>query len=268
MKTIRSLQRNIIIGSLVTAGLAINASGAGEWSLSAGPMIHWNMNMEANGSSYAQENGLHGASAYNDIQSARDYRNRTYDNGFVNTDPGTADPASIVPGLTWNWGYSHDDQYDAANNRLSFQSRGSSVSVTPDRNLSVDEDKDTTAFGIEVMGRRSLGQVSGCDLSLDIGLQILRADGQSLDARPYSEQITRSGWLVSDTYNTAGAALPAAPYAGTYEGPGSVIPNVPESRTARATSTSRSVAENQVNLNVDSSIFSLVLGPMPFGNSL
>ena len=89
------------------------------------------MDAKVNGGSYVQEMGLHAAKPgrylpnvphvtlpYRYQPSDDDisqYGNRSFDNGFVNMDPGTADPNTIEPGLTWYWGYDHENQYNQAN---------------------------------------------------------------------------------------------------------------------------------------------------------
>ena len=252
-------------GIFATCLLALRVPAAGEWSVSAGPMFHGGMKLSAGGSSYVQQNGLHGMTAYRsvpkDAGAAGGYANRTYDDGTVNTEAGTAEPATLVPGLTWNWSYQDAGQYDAAHDRLSFHSRGSAVSVAPDRNGAFDDEEDLVAYGFEIMASRFVTELKKVDLSLDFGVQAQWAEDQSMESSLYAEDITQSRVLVTDTYDTSGAGIPSAPYSGNYTGPGPVIPNTPDARTTRTTATGRMTAANNVRLDVEPMIASLVLGP-------
>ena len=114
--------------------------------------------------------------------------------------------------------------------------------------------------------------------------------GSHMESSTYQEQIRVDRIRVEDnftytdthsyqdtyTYDATGVVPPAPPYAGTYGGPGPVIPNVPSSdqrgvlgsqrqtQSTRQTSIDGSsfwTAANRVSFDVDSALYDLWIGP-------
>ncbi len=168
------------------------------------------------------------------VGNPNEYANRTYDDGYVNQDPGTGNPLSPDPNTTWFWGYDNASQYDAGAEALSFHKGGK-----------LDEDMSgygfEIAFGVPVIEMKDEKKF-GMDLCM--GFQMIFADAETQD--------------ITDIYDTTGAAIPGAPHRGTYNGPfdvppasGTLIPNQP---TGRITTP----------LKVDTEIYELWMGPQLF----
>lgn len=206
-------------------------SGGGERKLeggvwfSAGPVWRSGMDVSTSG-------GGNPAS----VGDAGSYADRTYDDGYVNQDPGTGNPASIDPNTTWFWGYDNAGQYNAGADTLSFHRAGKL-------------DKDMSGQGIELILGLPLTQKDSSEkrsfgMDLCLGFQFIQADARSSD--------------ITDVYSTAGTDIAGnapAPHRGTYDGPfdvppasGVVIPNLPTQRIA-------------TQLKVDTDIYELWLGP-------
>lgn len=232
------------------------------------------------------------------------YANRTYDDGFVNMDDGTDDPSSIFPGQTWYWGYNNPDQYDAGNNTLSFHRdttgadvqsavdvqdwRATSQDVLRDGNLREDEIQN--AYGLGLAVGRGILEKQAFQVDVRGGFGMMWGSQTRMRATTYSEGVQVDSFRVVDrydysdqfayrdtySYDTTGIAPPPAPYAGTLDGPGPVIDNVPatanrdvQNRT-RETTRTRDItqtgstswtAANEINLSMDSSLYDLWLGP-------
>jgi len=97
------------------------------------------------------------------------YANRNYDNGFVYIDPGTAFPGTLIPGLTWYWGYRDGGQYNAAGETLRFTKAGGerfSQSVVRNQKLEFDEETEAPGFSLELSRD---WKVMGLDSSVTLG---------------------------------------------------------------------------------------------------
>jgi len=134
-------------------------------------------------------------------------QNHDYDDGYVRLDA-TGDNG----GLTWNWGY--DDASQLSGNRLSYRGTESfttagSATVNGDAQIGFD-----TAYG----GR--ITQLWGGVLGWEFGfgfLPVSITDNLSLPA-----SVTR----VVHSYDASGIDLPAAPYRGSFNGPGATISDI------------------------------------------
>lgn len=202
---------------LVTAGYAVSCFAEGNW-IQVGPAYRGGMRVK---SSRFGDPGTVGPQ--------NQYADRTYDDGYVNIDPGTGNPAAINPNTTWFWGYDHAGQYNAAAETLSFHRSGRLNETMSGYGLEV-------VFGTPLIVPENRFGMDGC-----IGIQFLRASARTHD--------------LTDVYDTTGIAIPAAGHQGTYDGPfdvppapGVLIPNLPDARIRSA-------------LKVDVDIFELWVGP-------
>ncbi len=230
------------------------------------------------------------------------YADRAFDDGLVFVDPGTADPN--LPGLTWYWGYDNASQYRPSANALDFHrsvsgtdeqtltdvSFGEQVSRQTGRNdaLALDDDVSGQGFGLTAgCGLYSKGMY---DVEFCVGGGVLWGASSHTETSTYEERVRVDRIRVEDrfaytdthtyqdtyTYDTTGVVPPPAPYAGTYEGPGPLLPNLPSSsrravmdsqrqtQSTRLTSTEGSstwTAANHVSFDVDSTACNLWLGP-------
>ena len=190
------------------------------------------------------------------------YANRNYDNGFVYIDPGTAFPGTLIPGLTWYWGYRDGGQYNAAGETLRFTKAGGerfSQSVVRNQKLEFDEETEAPGFSLELSRD---WKVMGLDSSVTLGFNGFWMDSVEVAGEPYEELVRRSTYRVMDTYDTSkGGPPPPAPYSGTYAGPGYVISNIPQARDEVTTSSQTWRALGRVELEVDSELYQVWLGP-------
>lgn len=151
-----------------------------------------------------------------------------YDNGYVLADPGTA-----TDGDTWYWGYDSAEQIQG--DTLSFSGdAGFETKYWRDTSLQDAEsiNSDETTFGpilqFDYFFARKGGFAFGVLFNASYitlseeGSASTFSDEQRWDT--YSQQIT-------DVYDLMGVIPPAAPYDGTYAGPGPLLPTTPSSRT-------------------------------------
>ena len=300
--------------------LTSNRSQAQDWMINAGPVVRLGMDVKVNGGSYVQEMGLHAAKPGRYLPNVpqvtlpyryqpqdddiSQYGDRSFDDGFVYMDSGTADPDTIEPGLTWYWGYDHENQYNQANNTLTFQREYSGEDI---QHLSVEDYGEATYLETLRNDAVSLNdKVNGAGLQLSIGrnlvsrkvfsigffggIKAIWGADTSFHTSTYREKIQKDRIKVEGnftfidihdyrdtyTYDTTGIEPPSAPYEGTYEGPGTVIPNTPSSldhevvQSDRQTEHNHSThvvestswtAANQIHFDIDANICDLWLGP-------
>lgn len=265
------------MAAVVTSAWWCGAALAGGWSLSAGPTARFGMDVGIRGSSRVHAQGVHAAAPYRSLPGMRSsgpsyryasgtpdlsgYADRSYDDGFVFMDPGTADPNSLVPGLTWNWGYTDASQYDPSADTLSFHrllsgidvqsladvSYGEELTRTTLRDTPVSLDDDMSGAGIGISASGSLLSRDALELALCVGFNAIWGAGSHMEASTFEERLRLDRIRVDDsftytdthtyrdtyTYDTMGVTPPPAPYSGTYAGGGQgqdpVIPNIPSS---------------------------------------
>ncbi|QJE95867.1 hypothetical protein [Luteolibacter luteus] len=168
-----------------------------------------------------------------------EYADRFYDDGHVGI--GAATPGT---GLTTNWSYQNSSQ--VAGDTLSFTRSGFSglSSIGGAR----DDDSSSAAPYVEISYMRPIGE------KLEIG-PALNFSFTNLDSS-IARSVTGYDVSVTDTYDLGGVIPPEAPYEGSFEGPGPLIPNIPASRDALLTPVSRGsyLFESDVDL------YSLALG--------
>ena len=152
--------------------------------------------------------------------------NRGYQNGFVNIDS-----SGNAGGMTWNWGYNEANQFDAANGRLLFDAAGAG-------GTGVEENQsDGPHVGFDIGYGRVLGEVGRSLWGVEGGFGWTGVD------------ITGGGsTFLTDAYAVAGTP-PAAPYTGSFAGPGFTIGSTPTRGTTTA-----------IN-SLDAKIYAFRLGP-------
>jgi hypothetical protein len=230
---------------------------------SAGPVYRGDVELSVSGSSYVQQNKLHAASgayqAPSGAGSASSYADRTYDDGFVAVDPGTIESGD---GLTWYWGYSQAGQYNAAADTLTFtRGGGRRVSVSTAVNAEWDDSDRMETWGVEFTAGGYLGEAGRATLGWQAGLGLLWNLDSRFSANTYSENISEQQFSIVDVYQLDGVVPPAAPYVGTYDGPGPLIPNRPSARQETVTGGTSWRAENEVRLDLDAAVQQLWVGP-------
>lgn len=283
--------------ALLVLGMGTSALG-GEWRFGLGPVYRGGMDLEVGGSSYVQTMGLHAATPSHqtsasgpakEIYPPHPYRSRTFDDGYVLPDPGTFSG----DGMTWYWGYDSPDQYDPEAHTLAFthaEPYGTTTRTesrtTMDvlRDLPVEAEDDLDGWGLQVEAAYGLTERGRCRWSVEAGLLGLWGMDGGVSAAPYAEQVTRresvetsqsgetytySYDLPVDPFTGEHVVPPDAPYEGTEDGPGPLIPFEPSSwesaggagTGSSSTRTSSYMAWNEVDLDVSSELYALWLGP-------
>lgn len=152
-------------------------------------------------------------------------RNYNYDNGFVRLDSsGNKDSA------TWNWSYQDAGQFDpGGGGSMSYTLTSSSADA------SATEDGEN-ASGVECytyfdMGAATFPQLKdlGATWGFRGGLHYAHVDVDS------SAALNSGTFVLTDRFKLGGVVPPAAPYTGTFNGPGPLIGDAPvRSTTAGA----------------------------------
>lgn len=191
---------------------------------------------------------------------ANSYADRDYADGFVYMDPGTADPETDTMGLTWHWGYDNPEQYTGASVRF----HGLPVQDYWTEGLAMDPwsgSEKINQAGLDLScGWRAWKWEWGA-LGVSAGLNWLPEREADFKVSRTVARENRRTWRIVDTYDAPYLPFPDAPYAGTYEGPGYLIHNIPDSRNIELMSASSRewVAESQVKVEVE--VVDLRLGP-------
>src|SRR5665213_2010799 len=152
------------------------AFSAGDWWFEVAPTLRTDMRISVSGSSYVQQLGLHDPMASGPLSpptgagNPAAYANRTYDNGYVNLDPGTGNPVSLDPNTTWNWGFNNPSQYNAGAQTLNYQSTGRPGYTTLENSGAGGRDS-LLAKGIQVVIGRSVMQSDNWSLDFFMAFQ-------------------------------------------------------------------------------------------------
>lgn len=261
MNNVMKVLLGIVIVLCGTLLLANGQSGGIWWGI--GPAFRGDIELSISGSSIVQQNGLHAARASggspSSVGDANSYANRTYDDGFVAVDPGTV---ASGDGLTWYWGYARAEQYNAAADTLTF-SRGGGARVMVDtvKNASLNDDDRIETWGVELTAGGRMGEYGKAVLGWQAGLGLLWNVDSRITGSTYAETISEQQFSVVDVYPLDGVVPPAAPYSGTYDGPGPLIPNQPGSRREAVTASSSWRAENEVRIDLEAVVQQLWVGP-------
>ncbi len=161
------------------------------------------------------------------IGPANTYADRTYVDGYVRMDPGTTDPETDVYGMTWFWGYLNPAQYQG--NAVVFRSapvtqQASSYSFDPWQGR-----KEVDVYGISLSLDRSMLKRGRWTLEGTAGVTWYKPQHDRFEVQRHG-QTSGSAWRYVDTYSAAHKPFPSAPYSGSYEGPGYLLNNIPDSR--------------------------------------
>jgi hypothetical protein len=188
------------------------------------------------------------------------FANRTYFDGFVFQDAGTADG-----GDTWNWGYI--DASQVSDGMISFHG-GNGTAATATAHDFTNEG----AWSSDIDGAAPFVQLEWIQPfkdSLNVGFQgsfsFFHA-GASRNLSTFTAGKSRTDSTISyiDTYDLQGAIPPMAPYAGTPGGPGILLPNIPVSRVPVQTVSGGETASafNSIGTDFDLNLSSLSFGPV------
>ncbi len=266
-----SLAAVFVCGELATVqGGETNApvpavAHASHWHVSGGVLYRRLENVDVRPGSYANAamaprhatDGVSGPTAQ--VGSASDYADRQYDDGFVNRDPGTP-----TDGDTWNWGYQNAGQ--VSGDTLVFHA-ANGIDTETRRTATLDNaPADGAADGAGLFAEMGYDINPGARLVYGVNA-CLMVSRSSIDCERTTfhldESWSRRAWTISDMYELQGVTPPMAPYAGSFEGPGPLLPNTPASRTGSSVETrsGRYQAWNKVSESVDIDLLTLSLAP-------
>ncbi len=170
--------------------------------------------------------------------------NRTYDNGFNRVDstgnaplPGTTEP------VTTFWGY--DSASQVVDDTIVMSSSSAAA------NLSTGDKENDPHQGFELIYSRAFSQTE----SLSWGLEA--AVGMTFVSISDNQSLSGPAQRISDVYPTFGIIPPAAPFSGTFTGPGPMIGSTP-SRTVAIIPDGETVTGKR---SIDANVYGLRLGP-------
>ena len=136
--------------------------------------------------------------------------NGIYDDGYVRVDQtGNAD------GFTTYWGYDNASQYNAAAQTLNLHS-ASSYSTAGGANVDGDP-----SVGFELAYGDSYWYWKHVRIGWEFGFGLLPIS--ITDSHPLSASVNQSIY----NFNTGGLVVPSAPYQGSFNGPGPLLPGTP-----------------------------------------
>lgn len=145
---------------------------------------------------------------------------RTYRDGFVRVDA-----SGNTGGKTWYWKYNEASQVTPDGSGIAMH--GYSGNPFPD----VTGQSDDPQWGAEFAYTRILGEWAGALWGLELGFDWLTFNVEDDSAAAGS--VT----AVTDTFGLDGVVPPAAPYTGTFDGPGPLLRDSPTTRLAVPTGT-------------------------------
>lgn len=153
-----------------------------------------------------------------------------YANGYVLPDAGSS------PDLTWNWGYDSDTQ--VVGDQLNFYRYQNLPPLGTQSGYGV-------APGGEVMAGLELGSFELGKRTVYYGVEV----GYGFNYLSVSTESSGSGMVTYTTaaYNLNGVVPPAAPYAGTSEGPGPLIGLMPASLASVGPTSSSAASSGELN---------------------
>ena len=160
-----------------------------------------------------------------------------YLDGYVRRDRANND------GTTWNWGYQNSSQ--VVGDTLEFHS--DQRFTVP---FEVEGDMDNPGYGAEITYQRALGRFflrgrwgfEGAFSYTDLDLRDERAAGGFMTH-------------VTDAYTLDGMVVPTAPYSGSFDGPGPLLPTTP----VRSTTTEAAFTRTEQRLS--GYMFGIRVGP-------
>jgi hypothetical protein len=236
-------------GWRVNAGFMHRASGDFDWH--AGTMSTPSMVTIGLGENYP---------GIDDIGPANAYANRTYLDGFVRLDGGTAET-----GDTWNWGYQNASQLSGS--LLSFHGGDGRRSE-----FTSGSGTEASVMGGELDGNAPFIEIAYMNPWRDAwsfgwqgGLSFFNTDaGGVLSTFAANRGRTDYGISYTDVFDLGTVIAPQAPYAGSIQGPGPLLPNIPVSRTPVETIIGGETvsAFNSIHTDFDLNLSTLSFGPV------
>ena len=165
---------------------------------------------------------------------------RVYQNGFVQPDIGGGDK-------TWNWSYAENSQ--VANGSLAFNRFEFTPNTTP-QSFHIDD----PLFGAEVIGGYRFSELHIGKTPVRFGLEV--GYGYSDFSSSLNTKTTGTSTYRTNFFALNGVVPPLAPYTGTPQGPGPLIPLEPTQPTS---STEHPVSSTQASL--DTTFHDFRVGP-------
>lgn len=202
------------------------------------PLYNTGLSVRLRGSSYAAllaRNKLAFTTVLTLPEVQYGYADREFFDGYVRQDPGTGNPASLVPDSTWFWGYDDTSQYDPLEQTLSFrrlswgQQQESAIirHSYPERS----NERSSSAIGLEISADYPLLNSNFCQLGLQVGWLFIPGWDWQQQQCSYDESLTISNRqleiLETYQYDVEGISIPPAGHTGTYLGPFDTPPLVP-----------------------------------------
>ena len=241
------------------------------WRVSAGPVWQQSgsVSFRTNGTSSIRDLPplLQASSSGNSaVGPLGSFGNRQYDDGYVRLSSGTGDSHAIDPTATTNWGYSNAGQIQG--NTLNFHATESAVS-NGQQSARTSRDGwtgDDDSFGPHLQ----IDCLFPVAKAIRLGPQLtfsFNSMGVSHTARTFqaTQSQTATSDQITDTYNLKGILPPAAPYQGTFLGPGPLIDEIPTSRRIQPNAAighgvANGAYHNVVNESFDSDMYNFGLG--------
>ena len=195
-----------------------------------------------------------------DIGPADAIADRTYRDGFVFKDAGTA-----ANGDTWYWGYQNASQVNG--DIISFTGgNGTAATFTQSENYDYGGWSEKLDGGAPYM---QIEWIVPVNESLSYGWQgglSFLSTGVSNRLSPFSANKSRTDWAISytDDYSLEGSSPPGAPYSGSLGGPGILLRNLPLTRTSSQVISGTELvgATNDIHAAFDVNLWSLSFGPV------
>ena len=202
---------------------------------------------------------------------------RFYVDGFVRPDAGTA-----RDGLTRFFSYDNPGQVRGDTLNYTFSTTGGSQSTTRTavssprssfRSASWEDDSDFEA-GPYIEASYLFPNHSGAPVNFgfNTSFSFINIDARQGGLNTFAQQqrstttTSRSGSIGVDTFQLNGVIVPAAPFTGSPDGPGPVIPQAPTSRSFGGSSGGSSSSQtatffNRIDEELDIDLYTISLGP-------
>lgn len=188
---------------------------------------------------------------------ASGYGARRYRNGFVNPDVGTA-----IAGDTGFFSFQSDSQIQGGSLIYTGQGATSSqldvTTLSQQASWSSDVSGGGPLIGLEMDGAVSPSLRLGAAAQFGFWQLEQAASGTRFLIQQRSVNRVQQ---VTDAYDTAGAILPAAPYTGSFLGPGPIIIATPSRSVSEDVTHSVALLEDRITQELDLSQATLSLGP-------
>lgn len=276
------MRKFTILVTIAAAGMALadvapegleEEKGSSPWHLTIGPVLAPRVRVRVRGASPAamvrpavpapSSGRVAGIAA----DPSEGFTAREYADGYVKPDEGTADPDTLISGLTWNWGADNvPAQYSDGNvefrTEMARWTQNAYSSSYSQGSLS-DSDRDVL-LGIEAMGGFMFFEDEDFDAAIDAGLRYYGSDDQKAKSQ-YGTSVTttRSEYRIVDSYDaSAWTEMPIGAYTGSAGGPGRLIGATP-TRKEELIGTSSVIERYRYysDTKLDYRIWDLRLGP-------